>query len=383
MRNNRKIIYLAGFLYSISLALTYYINSSYLASFVGEKYVGLIYTLASILSLLSLLALPAIFRKIGGYRFLVYTGLLSALSYLGMAFAVKPWAAASVFILSFTFNTLVLFSIDEFLKIFSKIKEIGGVRGTYLTIVHVALISIQLAYWAFLGLFSFQTIYLLSFAITALFLFTTIGSLSRAPDPNYDRVSTLAFVGKFFKRRELLRAYLMSFLLQLFYAWMIIYTPIYLSLHLGFSWREIGIIQAVMLLPFLLIPYSMGRYGDKFGERKMLIWGFVIVATATLVLFFADSHAVWVWALILFLTRIGAASIEVMSDAYFFKHINPENEEFIGVYRSTVPIAYIGGPLLASAIFFLVPAFNFIYAILAGIMFLGTYLATAIRKSDI
>ena len=138
-----------------------------------------------------------------------------------------------------------------------------------------------------------------------------------------------------------------------------------------------------MLLPFLLIPYSMGRYGDKFGERKMLIWGFVVVAGATLMLFFIDSQVIWVWAFILFLTRIGAASIEVMSDAYFFKHITPENEEFIGVYRSSAPIAYIGGPLLASIIFLFVPSFNFIYAILASIMLFGIYLASTIRKGDI
>ena len=319
----------------------------------------------------------------GGYKFLLVVAFFSALAYLGLVFASSPLGAIGIFVLSFTFNTLVLFSLDEFLKIFSRNREVGGVRGIYLTVVHVALISTQLAFWMVLGLFSFKIIYLLSFAVTVLFLGTIIRNLKKVPDPDYDNVSSLAFVGAFFKKRELLRAFIMSLLLQLFYAWMIIYTPIYLFSHLGFSWREIGIIQAIMLLPFLLIPYSMGRYGDKFGERKMLIWGFVVVAGATLMLFFIDSQVIWVWAFILFLTRIGAASIEVMSDAYFFKHITPENEEFIGVYRSSAPIAYIGGPLLASIIFLFVPSFNFIYAILASIMLFGIYLASTIRKGDI
>ena len=383
MQNHRKIIYWAGFLYSISLALTYYINSSFLASWVGEKSVGLVYALASLVSLLALLLVPKIFRKMGGYKFLLVVAFFSALAYLGLVFASSPLGAIGIFVLSFTFNTLVLFSLDEFLKIFSRNREVGGVRGIYLTVVHVALISTQLAFWMVLGLFSFKIIYLLSFAVTVLFLGTIIRNLKKVPDPDYDNVSSLAFVGAFFKKRELLRAFIMSLLLQLFYAWMIIYTPIYLFSHLGFSWREIGIIQAIMLLPFLLIPYSMGRYGDKFGERKMLIWGFVVVAGATLMLFFIDSQVIWVWAFILFLTRIGAASIEVMSDAYFFKHITPENEEFIGVYRSSAPIAYIGGPLLASIIFLFVPSFNFIYAILASIMLFGIYLASTIRKGDI
>jgi len=87
--------------------------------------------------------------------------------------------------------------------------------------------------------------------------------------------------------------------------------------------------------------------------------------------------------MLLFATRIGAATIEVSGDAYFFKHIKPENEEFVGVYRSASPIAYIIGPFSAFIVFLFIPSFNFIYIILGTLMLAGIYLSSTIEKSDI
>ena len=140
---------------------------------------------------------------------------------------------------------------------------------------------------------------------------------------------------------------------------------------------------AIMLIPFSVLPFSLGKYSDKIGERKMLMLGFSIAAAATVTLFFIERHEVWIWALALLSTRIGAATIEIMSDVYFFKHIRAENEEYIGVYRSTGPVAFIIGPLVASLAFVFIPSFNFIYVILGAIMLSGVYLASTTRKSDI
>ena len=383
MKNNRKIIYWAGFLFSIPAALTFYINSTFLSTFVGEKFVGVVYTLASLCSVLALLIIPLIFRKIGGYKFLILTTLFQALAFLALTLTKSSFDTVAVFVVGFSLNILIAFALDEFLKISSTNSTLGRVRGIYLIVCHIALITTQFAFWIILGTFSFRTIYFISFAITMLFLAVSFFNLKNIQEPEYDKMGTLKYLGKFIKNKNLLRAYGISFLLQLFYCWMIIYTPIYLSIHLGFSWRQIGIIFAFMLLPFIIIPFRLGKYGDKFGERKMLMFGFIIISLSTLALFFIGWPGILVWTVGLFITRIGAASIEVMSDAYFFKHIKPENEEYVGVYRSAFPLAYILGPLTASMIFALVPSFNFIYVILGAIMLYGVYLSSTIRKGDV
>ena len=85
----------------------------------------------------------------------------------------------------------------------------------------------------------------------------------------------------------------------------------------------------------------------------------------------------------LFMTRVGAASIEVATDAYFFKHIKPENEEFISIYRTAAPAAYIKGPLVAVIVLLFVPSFEYLYIVLGAIMLYGIYLSSTIRRSDI
>jgi MFS family permease len=188
---------------------------------------------------------------------------------------------------------------------------------------------------------------------------------------------------EFFRNKSLARAYGLNLLLQIFYAVMVIYTPIYLSTHLNFDWQSIGIIFAIMLTPFSLFPISIGKYSDKVGERRMLIFGFFIISVSTLLLFFIHSKEIWIWATMLFLTRVGASTIEVMSDAYFFKHIKAENDEFVGVYRSALPLSYIIGPLVSSITFYFIPTFNFIYVALGTIMLYGIYLSSMIKKNDI
>ena len=383
MNRNRKIIYLAGFIFSLPIALMAYINSSYISTFIDEKFVGIIYALASIVSILALLIVPKIFRKLGGSKFLLWIIALNSFAVLFFAFSKNIWSAALLFISVFTFNILIYFSLDEILRIFSKESSIGRTRGSYLALCNLAWIIALSLLGTILGEFSFRTIYLVSFALMAVFFLMSYLHLGKIPDPDYDRADIKSYIGKFFKNKNLFRAYGLNLLLQFFYCWMVIYTPIYLSLHLGFSWKQIGIIFAVMLLPFVIIPFPLGKYADKIGERKMLMFGFAIASLATLSLFFIRGHVVWIWALLLFATRIGAASIEVMNDAYFFKHIKPENEEFVGVYRNAAPVAYIAGPLLAFIAFIFIPSFNFIYLILGASMLFGVYLASTIKKSDI
>jgi len=372
-----------GFLLSLHLALTTYINSSFLSSFINEKSIGVIYILGSIASIVALLIIPKIFRSLGGYKFLLLVTLLNALSLLSLAFVKNTWGALAIFILYFALSVLIVFSLDEILKIFSFNSSTGKVRGMYLALSNLAWIIAQMASSRILGEFSFRVVYFIAFIIMILFFFVSFWSFDKIPDPKYDKSRAIKYIGEFIKNKNLFRSYLINFLLQFFFSWMVIYTPIYLSAHLNFSWQEISTIFAIMLLPFLFIPFPLGKYSDKIGERKMLMLGFTVASLATLSLFFIERHEVWIWALLLFVTRIGAATVETMSDVYFFRHVKAENEQFIEVYRSAPPVAYIIGPLTAFIVLSFIPSFKFIYIILGAIMLFGIYLSSTIKKNDI
>ena len=149
-----------------------------------------------------------------------------------------------------------------------------------------------------------------------------------------------------------------AFILNFFYTWMVIYTPIFLHDHVGFSLGAIGMIMGIALFPFVLTQAFWGKISDKFwGQKEILTAGFLITGLSTIIIGLYDIKNLYFWIAILFMTRIGASMIEVMVETYLFKKINEKNTDIMSAYRATLPLAYIISPVVASVflIFFDVP----------------------------
>jgi MFS family permease len=80
----------------------------------------------------------------------------------------------------------------------------------------------------------------------------------------------------------------------------------------------------------------------------------VIIALATGALSFIEGSNPWVWFILLFITRIGAASVEVMADTYFFKKVDVSKVNIISFFRTTRPMAYVVSPVIATVLFSLI-----------------------------
>jgi MFS family permease len=160
---------------------------------------------------------------------------------------------------------------------------------------------------------------------------------------------------------------------------MIIYTPIYLHTYIGFAWDKIGIIFSIMLLPFVILDFPLGKLSDKIGEKKMLLFGFVIICLSTLVIPFINTPTLWLWAFVLLLTRIGAATIETMSESYFFKYISEENIDLISFFRNTGPLSFIIGPALAIPVLLFIPSFQYIFFVLSAVLMCGFLVTLRLR----
>jgi MFS family permease len=149
--------------------------------------------------------------------------------------------------------------------------------------------------------------------------------------------------------RDMKKIVMSMFLLQFFYAWMIIYMPIYLNQTVGFDWTTIGFMFAIMLVPFVILEAPLGRLADsRYGEKEMLSIGFIIMAIAVAAVAFFTDHNVIVWTAILFVSRVGAAITEVMTETYFFKKVDASNTHLISFARMTRPLAYVIGPVIAT-----------------------------------
>lgn len=316
---------------------------------------------------------------LGNRSTIMLFGALLFLSLLMLSFSRSATLAIGAFILYFVSTNFIIASLDIFVEDFSKNSSIGRFRGFYLMVMSSAWVIAQMISGSVIARSSYGGIYLLSSLFMILVCTIFILFLRDFKDPKYKKIPVLKTLKTFIQNKNLSKIYLVNLILKFFFAWMIIYTPIYLHQYIGFGWGKIGLIFTIMLLPFVFLPFPLGKLSDTMGEKKMLLTGFLICALSTLLIPLLSSQKLFLWALVLFMTRIGAATIEIMSESYFFKSVREEDAEEISFFRNTTPLSFIIAPLVATPIFFLVPSFEYLFFVLGIILLLGFLLTSKLK----
>lgn len=351
LSKKRGIMYAIAFSFALSCAIPAYINSSFLSQFLDDTLVGIIYTASSILAIAAFVEMPDAIRRFGNWKTTLALIFIEIFSLAGLTLGSGALAVISAFMLNFVTISLINFALDIFLEDVSSNAATGRIRGTFLTIANSAWLISPVLGSFLLGQGSYVSVY----AASGLLLLPVLGlvffDLGQVKEPLYSRIPFWKSLGEIWADRNIKGIIFIQFLLQFFYAWMIIYMPIHLHENIGFDWPTIGIIFTVMLLPFVILDAPLGRLADKNGEKKMLSIGFAVMAVSTLLIPFITDHNVFIWAAILFMTRVGAAIVEVMADTYFFKKVDSSKAHIISFFRTARPLAYVVSPVVATVLF--------------------------------
>lgn len=378
------LVYLFGFLSAFSTASVAYIDSSFLSTFIQQKFVGNIYIIAYIFVIICFLITPFILRRFGNFKVALFLVITELVALLGVALLVTPiWIIICLMVNLITIP-LIYFSADIFLEGYSSNKQTGVIRGIYLTAINLAWVLAQLINGPIVISNGYQRIYFVSFLLVASTALILILGFRKFKDSSYPVVNIWQTTKSVWKNKNLLNIIMANFLLYFFYSWMIIYIPIYLNGTIGFSWKEIGVIFSIMLLPFVLVQFPSGYLADKkYGEKEMLNVGFVIVAVATGSIFFITGGNLILWATILFATRIGAAIIEVMCNAYFFKKVDGLDANIISFFRLSGTLAYVFGALFATLFLnFLSFDIRHLFLVLGLVMLIGLKFGLSLKDTN-
>ncbi len=346
-------LYSGTFFLSLHAYFLIYIQSSFISGFIDERYIVFIYALGALISVVVFLNVGKILSHISNRRLTLWLTISEFVLCLILAWSQSFILISIAFILQQALLPILFFTIDVFLEDYSKDRDTGTVRSLVFTASNIALVASPILVTeigsanGFGSIFYLSTFFLVPFFIIIWFLQNKVKEPTYLKKPLANALKEFLFK-KLRKDKNIRHIFMVNFLLQFFYAWMVIYSPLYL-LHIGFTWDQIGIIFSIMLLPFLFFELPLGPLADNYlGEKEIIIMGFLILSASTIFLAFIHSTNLFVWAIALFLTRTGASFVEIMSEIYFFKQITGSRAYDIGLFRLTRPFSLVVAPIIAS-----------------------------------
>ena len=373
----KRQVFFAGFSLTLSVALAYYINSSFLATLVGRDNVGFVYAGAAFAALLVIPFIAPLGRRFGLLKPSRWFTLIFLASLLTLASSRDPRIEIAAFIISYASIVGLGLWLDIYLETLSTNQSTGRIRGGYLTVLNAAVLLAPYVSGRIAGdAGNYQKIYWLSFILALPLLYQMFVRLTnqRLPANN-------SSLGKKLRDSNLRKILALDFLLNLFYFFMVIYLPLHLHNVLGFGWEKIGLIFTIMLVPFVLVEYPLGWLADRrFGEKEILSLGLIIAALATFPIFFLTTKSFAVWAGLLFLTRVGASAIESMKETYLFKKVSASDIGIISLSRFTVPLAYIIGSLVSVIMLRSFPITS-LFILISALFILGLYFSLTLKDT--
>lgn len=375
-----------SFFSALHLSIPSYFNSSFLSTFTDEKTVGLIYLIISLVTILGLLAMHSVLHKIGNLRTSLALIIIQIAVFYGIVNSTSPSIIIFLFIIGMSVISLIGLTIDIFLQKSTDIGHTGSVRGFVMTAINMAWILGPLIGGMLITegntMGSYRGIYVVGFLLLFPLLYLVYKNFNKFKDSHYIKISARETFIRILKNKDISKIFIVNIVLQTFYAWMTVYTPIYLHNTLHFEWSEISIIFTIMLIPFVLVELPLGKLADKkWGEKELMAIGFTIIGVSTCALVFFDFKNLIVWALMLFITRIGAATAEVMIETYFFKKIDGRDPEILSMFRITRPLSYFTAPLITT-IGLVYTTDSYLFVILGIICLLTLYPISSIRDTN-
>ncbi len=341
-------IAIIGFIFTLQVVIPMYSNSSFLGIFADEQTIGFIYMSGAALSILAFLFAPTMIRRLGNYTTAMILICIQIAVFYGLIASTSPVTLTSLFIIQTAVTALISLCLDIFLEVYTDGSSIGAVRGLYTATLNASwVIAPLIGSMLISGNSNFRNTYVAALAMLFPLLYLVYKNFPRFKDPNYYHLSPWQLVKHISSNISWTKLLLANLILQIFYSWMVVYSPIYLNKTIGFNWEQIGIILVVMLLPFPLIQYQLGKLADtKYGEKEIMAIGFAILGISTIFLSFVTVKSVLVWSVLLFITRIGAAAAEIMMETYFFKTVSIRDSAVLGTFRITRPLSYFIAPII-------------------------------------
>lgn len=378
-------IYFLSVIFTFHALLVAYINSTFMENYLSPEGVGALFAIGSSLAVFAFLFISYALRRVGNIKLTVGLALLDIAALVTLGITDSQATAIVAFITFITVSPLIFLNIDIFAEyiIGNNEESTGSKRGLALTLKSLAAMLAPLAMGLIVdGSDNLQPVYLTAAGVFSIFVVFVLLKFPKFQDPHYEHLKISDSLYQLWHTSDMRNVLLSHLTLQMFFAFAVIYIPLYLSTEIGLAWDTISYIISAGLLAYVLLEWPIGVVADKFlGEKELMAFGFLILAVSTAYIAFMTSAAtILAWMVLVFMTRVGAALVETTTESYFFKHTDGDDAEVIGFFRLLRPLSMVLGALLGSAALLYMP-FNLIFVVLALLMVPGLFFTMALKDT--
>ncbi len=365
-----KLISFLSFLMGVGGSSLVYVISNYLKESVGEENVGILYLLTYLVLFLALLNFHKLINRFGKIRIFFVLQFVKILVLASLGF-LSISSLSTILIIGYLMLSYITWvEMDVILESFSIDRLSGRIRGIYLALNSLGYLVGPLISTQLLDNFGYSSVFFFGVILNVVFFIVTLLSFRMIKSEIREVPDVKNLLRKIFINKDIAGIYLVSVVLEVFYAMMIIYMPIYL-LFQGIGWTQIGLILSLIHIPFILLQYPAGVMADKkTGEKEMIILALLLMSFSTGYIYFMESHNLIAWLVVLMITRVGASIVEILRDSYFYKKVDAQDIDLINFFRTAGPIAFVLGTILSSILLLFFPMKS-IFLLTGIFMFLG------------
>lgn len=375
------VIFLISTLYTLVFAVASPIFPLFVKNLVREDtYVGLVVALSSVEWIVFTIMMSYLLKKV---KKVPLTKL--ALAGFALCYAIIPhvttiWQFLAVDLFRSFFAAGATVTMGLFIRDVAGKKNIGKIEGFYYTLINVAWLAGPIAGGMVAVLFSQKATFSLAAIIAATALcILMVGNIreKKAPDQIDEKFFTR--IKEYFRISNLSIIYLIGVGLACWWAVLYTYVPLFVTEH-GFTEKTVGITLALFTIPLILLDFLAGWLADKYGYRRFLSSAFLIMSILIMVAAFTQN--VYLFIGLIVAGCIGAAFIEPLHEAYFFKAVSKKEEtRFYPVFRTGYEVGYLFAPLIFSGVMFITNgSFNALFLVASIMMLFFCIMAVFLRK---
>ncbi len=374
-------LFILSSLFSMSFAIISPAFPLFIKSIVGkDMYVGLLVALSAIEWIIFTIAIGFFLKKIRrrGLTEISLGGV--AICYAVFPFVTELWQLLLVDGLRALFAAGATVTLGLFIRDLASKRNLGKIEGFYWTLINIVWVALPLAGGVLAKNYSIKANFIgaAAFALSAmLILMVTKPKESHNAFEAHDHF--LTNFRHYFANRNLAITYLLTVGLAAWFTAIYTYSPLFMAEN-NANEAMIGLALALFAAPLILLDFLAGFLADKFGYRRFLAAGFLIMASVMFVAAF--TQGLYVFIALMVIGCIGVALVEPLHEAYFFKII-PKSKEagFYPIFRTAIEVGYMFAPLAFSGIMFLSnSSFNALFLVAAIMMFFFGILATFLKK---